>query len=265
MIDALYIGATGMQAQQLHVDTIANNLANLNTPSFKKGRVGFADLMLAESARVRQPTAEEVRAGVLAGPQRVGAGVGISGVSRIFEAGELKKTEAPMDLAIQGEGFIEVSMPDGSRTFTRGGTLKTNRHGLLATQAGHPLKPALTVPEGVQSISIAADGKVLARVATQSTPVELGQIELVRFASPGQLAPLGDNLYRATEGSGEALAGRPGEDGLGTLAQGFLEASNVRMVEEMVGLMVAQRAYEASVKIVQASDEMLGMINNLRK
>lgn len=265
MIDALYIGATGMQAQQLNVDTIANNLANLNTTSFKKGRVGFADLMLAESARVRQPTAEELRSGAMAGPQRVGAGVGVSGVSRVFDAGELKKTEAPMDLAIQGEGFIEVSMPDGSRTFTRGGTLKTNRDGLLATQAGHPLKPTITLPDGVQSVSISADGKVMARLPNQSTPVELGQIELVRFASPGQLAPMGDNLYRATEGSGEGMTGRPGEDGLGTLGQGFLEGSNVKMVEEMVGLMVAQRAYEASVKIVQASDEMLGMINNLRK
>ena len=265
MIDALYIGATGMQAQQLNVDTIANNLANLNTVGYKKGRVGFADLMLAETARLKQPTAEELRAGVMAPAQRVGAGVGVASLSRMFDAGDLKKTDAPMDIAIQGEGFMEVSMPDGSRSFTRGGTLKVNRDGLLSNQAGYPLKPGITIPEGAQAVTVAADGKVLVRMANQATPVEVGQIELVRFASAGQLSAMGDNLYRATDGSGDAVTGRPGEDGLGTLAQGFLEGSNVKMVEEMVGLMVAQRAYEASVKIVQASDEMLGMINNLRK
>lgn len=265
MIDALYIGATGMQAQQLNVDTIANNLANMNTVGYKKGRVGFADLMLAESARIKQPTAEELRAGVLAAPQRVGAGVGVASLSRLFDAGELKKTDSPMDVAVQGEGFIEVTLADGSRAFTRGGTLKVNRDGLLATPAGHALKPGIAIPDGAQAVGVAADGKVTVRMANQSTPVEVGLIDLVRFASPGQLTAVGDGLYRATDGSGDAVSGRPGEDGLGTLAQGFLEGSNVKMVEEMVGLMVAQRAYEASVKVVQASDEMLGLINNLRK
>ena len=265
MIDALYIGATGMQAQQLNVDTIANNLANLNTVGYKKGRVGFADLMLAQGARLQQPTAEELRAGVLAAPQRVGAGVGVVSLNRMFDAGDLKKTDGAMDIAMQGEGFIEVSMPDGSRAFTRGGTLRINAEGMLSTQAGHPLKPDISVPTGAQGLTVTADGRVQVRTGEQSTPVEIGQVELVRFASAGQLSVLGDNLYRATEGSGEPMAGRPGEDGLGTLVQGFLEASNVKMVDEMVGLMVAQRAYEASVKIVQASDEMLGMINNLRK
>lgn len=265
MIDALYIAATGMQAQQLHVDTIANNIANVNTTGYKKGRVGFADLMMRENQRVSQPTADEMRAGALAGPQRIGAGVGIASLSKVFDGGDLKKTDNSFDVAIQGDGFIEIAMPDGSRAFTRGGTLKVNRDGVLVTQAGYVLKPNIAVPENAQAITISADGRVLVRQAGQNAQIELGQLEMVRFNAPTQLSALGDNLYRATEASGEALPGRPGEDGMGTVAQGFLEGSNVKMVEEVVNLMVAQRAYEASVKVVQASDEMLGMINNLRK
>lgn len=256
MYDALYIGATGMQAQQLNVDTIANNLANVNTVAFKKGRVGFSDLMAREAARA---------SGGAPGAQRLGAGVGVSQTTRLFESGELKRTDSPLDLAVQGAGFLEVVMPDGSRAFTRGGTLKVNKEGLLATQSGHALKPGIAVPEAAQAVVIDADGRVQVRMPNQAHLIEVGQLELVRFASAGMLTAQGDNLYRASEGSGEPVGARPGEDGAGTLAQGFLEGSNVKLVEEMVNLIVAQRAYEASVKVVQASDEMLGMINNLRK
>lgn len=265
MIDALYIGATGMQSQQLQVDTIANNLANVNTVGFKKGRVGFADLMLRENQRVSQPTAAEQRAGALAQAQPLGAGVGVSGLMKMFEAGELKKTEAPLDVAIQGDGFLEVMLADGTRGFTRGGTLKVSRDGLLTTQAGHVLKPGIAIPENTQSITITSEGRVMVKQAGQSQAVEAGQLELVRFSAPTHLSALGDNLYRATDASGEPQAARAGQDGMGTLAQGYLEGSNVKMVEEVVNLMVAQRAYEASVRVVQASDEMLGMINSLRK
>jgi flagellar basal-body rod protein FlgG len=265
MFDALYIGATGMQAQQLNVETIANNLANANTVSFKKGRVGFSDLMVRESARVAQASGEDLRGGVLAGAQRLGAGVGVSSMSKVFDNGELKKTESPLDVAIRGDGFLEVTMPDGSSAYTRGGSLKVNKDGLLATQAGYPLRPAIAVPDNAQSVVIGADGRVLVRLANQTAPIEAGQLELVRFANAGALAAQGDNLYRASESSGEAIAARAGEEGAGTLAQGFLEGSNVKMVDEMVNLMLAQRAYEASVKVVQAADEMLGLVNNLRK
>ncbi|ROZ63184.1 flagellar basal-body rod protein FlgG [Ramlibacter sp. WS9] len=265
MFDALYIGATGMQAQQLNVETIANNLSNANTVGFKKGRVGFSDLMVRESNRLAQPSAEDLRSGALAQSQRVGAGVGISGIGKIFDSGELRKTESPFDIAIRGEGFLEVTMPDGSSAYTRGGSLKVNKDGLLATQAGYPLKPAIAIPDNAQSVVIGADGRVLIKVTNQATPIEAGQFELVRFAGVGQLAAQGDNLYRANEASGEAIAMRAGDEGVGTLAQGFLEGSNVKMVDEMVNLMLAQRAYEASVKVVQAADEMLGMVNNLRK
>ena len=265
MLDALYIGATGMQAQQLNVETIANNLANVNTVAFKNGRIGFSDLMVKESGRISATGTEDVRSGALAPGQRLGAGVAISAMSKSFDAGELKRTDAPLDLAIRGDGFLEVTMPDGTHAYTRGGSLKVNKDGMLATQAGHPLRPSVAIPENAQSVVIGTDGRVLVRVANQASPVEAGQIDLVRFASSGQLLAQGDNLYRSTDASGDAVTSRAGEEGTGTLAQGFLERSNVKMVDEMVNLMLAQRAYEASVKVVQAADEMLGMVNNLRK
>ena len=265
MFDALYIGATGMQAQQFNVETIANNLANATTAGFKKGRVGFSDLMGRESSRLAPPSSDEMGGGVLGAAQRLGAGVAISNLSKVFDSGELRKTEAPLDIAITGDGFLEVTMPDGASAYTRGGSLRVNREGLLGTQAGHPLHPAIAIPENVQSFVIGPDGRVHVRLPNQTGSVEVGQLQLVRFTAAARLHSKGDNLYNATEGSGEPIAVRPGEDGAGTLAQGFLEGSNVKMVDEMVSLMLAQRAYEASVKVVQAADEMLGLVNNLRK
>lgn len=258
MFDALSIGATGMQAQQQGVETIAHNLANANTVGFKKSRVAFADLMLREGA---------LPAGAEATPPAMpaAAGVGVARIGRVFEGGDLKKTDAPLDLALQGEGFLEVTLPDGSAAFTRGGTLKINRDGLLTTAAGHPLKPPVAVPERYESLSIQRDGRILVRLPGQPQPVEAGQLEVVRFAAADALEAAGDNLYRATPAAGEPVSARPGDDGAASLAQGHLEGSNVRMVDEMVNLMLAQRAYEASVKVVQAADEMLGLVNNLRK
>jgi flagellar basal-body rod protein FlgG len=183
----------------------------------------------------------------------------------MFDQGELRRTDAPMDLAIQGDGFLELTMPDGSRAYTRGGTFKVNADGQLATQAGFPLKPGIQVPDNAEAIVVSASGRVQVRLPGQSTPIEAGQLELVRFTNPQGLLSQGDNVYRATDASGEPIGGRAGEDGMGTVAQGMVEGSNVKLVEELVQLMVAQRAYEASVKVVQASDEMLGMINGLRR
>jgi flagellar basal-body rod protein FlgG len=261
MNDAFYIGATGMQAQQTSLNTIANNLVNANTPGYKKSAIAFTDLVAAGSTRLEQGAGALVDAGLLAPLQQRGAGVGVGAVSKRFDAGELKQTNAPMDVAIRGDGFLELSMPDGSTAYTRGGTLKVNRDGLLATQAGYPLKPAIAVPENVQSLTIDQDGRVSIQVTGQAAPLEAGQLQLVRFNTPEQLLAQGDNLYRAGDGAGEALSG----DGAGQIAQGFLEASNVRMVDEVTNLMLAQRAYESSVKVVQAADEMQAMINNLRK
>jgi flagellar basal-body rod protein FlgG len=259
MFDALAIGATGMHAQQMNVEVIANNLANVQTAGYKKSRVVFADLVAPANLR-------DVRdGGPLAALRSAGAGVALPAVSRLFDLGDLKKTDSAWDVAIQGDGFLELALPDGTRAYTRGGTLKVNADGQLATQAGIPLKPGVLIPENAEAVTVSATGRVQVRVSGQSTPVEAGQLELVRFANPTGLLAQGSGLYRQTDASGEPIAGKAGEDGVGTLAQGYLEGSNVKLVEEMVNLMVAQRAYEASAKVVQASDEMLGIVNGLRR
>lgn len=262
MLDALYIGATGMQAQQAHVDAIANNLANVNTTGFKKSRVTFSDLVVSGVVAGQRSGAGENGAFVNAS---AGAGVQVASTGAVFTGGDLKNTGSPTDVAILGEGFLELEMPDGSRAYARGGSLKVNADGLLATEAGVPLKPGLLMPDGAESLVITSTGRVQARLTGEAKARDVGQLELVRFPNPQGLLVQGANVYRATEASGEPVAARAGEDGAGTLAQGFLEGSNVKLVEEMVDLMVAQRAYEASVKVVQASDEMLGLINGLRR
>jgi len=260
MLESLSIGATGMHAQQLQVDTIANNLANVNTTGFKKGRVHFAELL------GRAPLQDlRVAHDVLATAQASAAGVALVNASKVFEAGEMKRTDSPLDLAIQGEGFLELAMPDGTRAYSRGGTLKVNADGQLALQDGTPLKPGIQIPDNAESLQVLPSGRVQVLVRGQATPVDAGQLELVRFTNTPGLLAQGGGIYRATEASGEAIAGRAGEDGMGSLAPGFLEGSNVKLVEEMVGLMVAQRAYQASAKVVQAADEMLGMVNGLRR
>jgi flagellar basal-body rod protein FlgG len=259
MSDALYIGATAMQAQQAHVDSIANNLANVNTPGFKKGRISFADLVVSRGSTAHE--AAESRAPLHA----AGVGVRIAAAARVFEGGEIKKTEAPLDIAIVGDGFLELAMPDGSRAFARGGTLKVNADGMLAHQNGSVLKPGISIPENAEALLVSASGRVRVRLPGQTAEVDVGQLDVVRFSNPQSLVAQGANVYRASDASGDPIGGRAGEDGVGSLAQGFLEGSNVKLLEEMVDLMVAQRAYEAGVKVVQASDEMLGMINALRK
>lgn len=258
MFDALYIGATGMQAQQARVDTIANNLANVNTPAFKKGKVSFSDLVVTTAAPGNGD------AGVFAVATSA-VGVQLAAVTKVFDAGDLKKTDGPLDIAIAGDGFLELAMPDGSRAFTRGGTLKVNADGLLATADGIPLKPAMAIADNAESLVISAAGRVQVNVPGQATSIDAGQLEMVRFANTQALSAQGGNVYRASEASGEPIGGRPGEDGMGSLVQGALEGSNVRLVDEMVDLMTAQRAYEASVKVVQAADEMLGLVNGLRR
>lgn len=264
MFDALSIAATGMQAQQLNVDTIANNLVNANTVGFKKGRVAFTDLMVQDPSRIAA-SGPDATPNLLSGLGRTAAGVGIASMSKLFDMGDLRKTDSSLDVAIQGDGFLELSMPDGSSAYMRGGTLKVNKDGLLANAAGYALKPGISIPENVQVLTISRDGHVQATVAGQSAPMVVGQIVLVRFSSPTGLAPMGDSMYRSADASGDPIAARPGEEGAGVIAQGFLEGSNVRMVDEMVNLMVAQRSYEASVKVAQAADEMLGLVNGLRK
>lgn len=264
MFDAFHIAATGMNAQQQNVDAVANNLANVNTTGFKKSRVTFFDLVARDADPALALAAE--RAGELQDAVRAtGVGVGISSVAKLFDAGDIKRTDSPFDIAIGGDGFLEVTLPDGTRAYTRGGTMKVNAEGLLSTLSGHPLKPGIAVPENATGLAISVDGQVSVQMPGQATPVEIGRLELMRFTHAAALEALGDNLYRPNAATGEPIAGRATDEGFGSLRQGHLEGSNVKMVEEMVNLMVAQRAYEANVKVVQAADEMLGMVNSMRR
>lgn len=257
MNDALYIAATGMQTQQLNVDTIANNMANATTPGFKRGRVNFQDLMYRDMAG----------AGAIDGssPSLVqGTGVGVATLLKYFGAGELRTTDSPLDLAIRGEGFLEVQLTDGTLGYWRGGTLQVTREGWLATADGQVLQPQIQVGRDGQAWSITSDGRVLSQDA-KGRQVELGRLQLHTFANAAALKPAGGNIYKPTGEAGEPVSGRAAQDGLGSLVQGAIEQSNVKLVDEMVNLMMAQRAYEMNVKVIQAADEMLGMSNNLRK
>jgi flagellar basal-body rod protein FlgG len=256
MNDSLYIAATGMQMQQKSVDTISNNLANINTPAYKKGRVSFEDLVYRDLSGAA-PTDGSTRL-------LQGSGVAIAAMVKSYTPGELKQTDSPADLAIRGDGFIEVVGPDGTSAYTRGGALSVDKDGFLTFANGYGLKQAIRIDTDLKNVTIDADGRVLVRNGTGQA-VEAGRIDVVRFADNSGLDAVGSGLYRPTERSGDAVAGVPGEDGIGSLAQGQVEGSNVNLVEEMVDLMVAQRAYESSVKVIQASDEMLAMSNNLRK
>jgi flagellar basal-body rod protein FlgG len=257
MTDALFIAATGMHAQQTQVDTIANNLANLNTVGFKKSRVSFEPLMPQP-----MPTLNSVEGGAVA---YRGMGAAIGAVVPDFVAGEMKPTQRDLDVAIQGQGFFEVEMPDGTRAYTRRGALSVNKEGFLVTSSGLPLSAMINLPSDAQSLVINADGRVQMKAQNSDDLTDLGVIELARFTNDRGLEPLGDGLYLATEGSGDASYERAGENGSGTLAQGHLEGSNVQMVEELTNLMVAQRAYEANSKVLQAADELESLVNNLRR
>jgi flagellar basal-body rod protein FlgG len=265
MIEALQIAATGMKAQQQSVDTIANNLVNVNTMGFKRARVSFTDLVTRQAAATPQDGTGLESVGETARNGGMGVGVATASVLRSFDQGEARQTGSAYDVMIDGDGFFEVVLPDGGRGYSRGGSLIVNTDGELATPSGHALKPGITIPQDAQELRIEADGRVFVRDAHQSRAMEVGQLDVVRFAGPSAMEAIGDGVYKATAAAGEPTAGRAGRDGMGTVRQGQLEASNVKMVDEMVGLMVAQRAYEASVKVAQASDEMLGLINNLRR
>lgn len=258
MNDSMYIAATGMQMQQASVDTIANNLANVSTPGFKRARVSFQDLVYRDlgGARASQAGAPSLWQG---------SGVGVSGIVKAFAAGELKQTGQALDFAIRGDGFFEVTGADGSPAYTRGGSLVVDKEGYLATSEGYQLRPAIHVGNDARELNVSAAGVVTAQLNGQSEASELGRIELARFSDTTGLQAMGNNLYRPSTASGDAIVGTAGEGGMGSVAQGWLEGSNVNLTDEMVSLMVAQRAYESSVKVIQASDEMLAMTNNLRK
>ena len=262
LIRSLWTSATGMDTQQKNIDVTSNNLANTNTTGFKKSRVNFQDLMYQTINQPGTPNAQgsEIPVGI-----EVGHGARAGATQKLFTPGSLQSTDNPLDMVIEGDGFFQVERPDGTIAYTRDGSLKQDSEGRLVTSDGYPLQPEIFVPEGATDISITSDGTITARVDGEPEPEELGQVELVRFSNPAGLNSTGRNLYEETVASGDPIVGFAGEDGYGTIAQGYLEMSNVEVVEEMVNMISAQRAYEINSRSIQASDEMLQTASQLKR
>ncbi|OIO68425.1 MAG: flagellar basal-body rod protein FlgG [Zetaproteobacteria bacterium CG12_big_fil_rev_8_21_14_0_65_55_1124] len=262
MIRALWTAATGMAAQALNVDVIANNLANVNTTGFKRGRANFQDLMYQQ---IKSAGAEASAAGTqLPTGIQVGLGVRAAGIESIFLEGSFKNTSNPLDLAIEGRGFFQILMPNGDLAYTRAGAFSMDNQGQIVTSDGNVLQPAITIPPDALTINIGADGTVSVEQPGGASTV-VGQIQLADFSNPAGLTHLGHSLFQANNASGQAITGNAGANGLGNLGQGTLEMSNVNIVEEMVNLIAGQRAYEMNSKAVQAGDEMLQTANNIRR
>jgi flagellar basal-body rod protein FlgG len=262
MLRSLFIAATGMEAQKLNIDVISNNLANVNTTGFKKSRADFQDLLYQTE---RTPGAESAEGMQVPSGIQVGMGVKPVAVQKIFLQGDFVSTGNKLDMVVEGDGFFQISMPDGTTAYTRAGAFKLDSEGRIVTSDGYPMEPAITIPTNTTDIAIGADGKISVTQSGSTTPTQIGQIEVSKFINPGGLSALGKNLFQNTASSGEPTTGNPGTNGLGTISQGFVEMSNVNVVEEMVNMIVSQRAYEINSKAVQASDDMLQVANNMKK
>jgi len=262
MIRALYTAASGMNAQQSNIDNIAHNIANVNTTGFKKSRIEFEDLVYQQTRAAGTPTATTSEA-----PTGLEVGLGTRQVAsaRDFSTGNLKSTGAPLDLAIEGRGFLQVTLPSGEIGYTRAGSLHLSAQGQLVTSEGYPIEPQITIPENATSITVSKDGIVSVIAAGDATAQQVGTLTLAGFQNPAGLRGLGGNLFGATSASGEPTTGVPGTDGMGSVTQGFLEESNVSVVEEMVNMILGQRAYEANARVVKAADEMLSQVNNMSR
>ena len=260
MMRALWSAASGMLGQQLHIDVISNNIANVNTTGFKKNRVDFEDLMYQNMKRAGTPVGGGTEIPV---NTDVGLGVKVTATPKIFTQGDFMKTDNPLDLVIEGNGFFQVTMPDGTTAYTRDGAFKIDSEGRLVSSDGSVLEPEIVIPENATAVSVSESGQVSVLTAGSNDSTEVGQIELARFINPAGLSNLGKNLYKPTGASGDAITGTPGLEGFGTLSQGFLEMSNVQIVEEMVKMIIAQRAYEASSQSIKISDDMLRTANGL--
>jgi flagellar basal-body rod protein FlgG len=260
MIRALYTAASGMNAQQANIDNVAHNLANVNTTGFKKSRIEFEDLVYQEMrvAGASASATTEAPVGL-----EIGLGTRAVASARNFSAGNLRSTGAPLDMAVEGDGFFQITLPNGTTGYTRAGSFHLDAQGSIVTAEGYALEPQITIPTNATTVSISKDGIVSATVAGQSAAQQIGTIELATFSNPAGMRPMGGNLFTPTTASGEAETGAPGTDSRGTLQQGFLEDSNVSVVEEMVNMIIGQRAYEANSRVIKAADEMLSQVNTL--
>jgi flagellar basal-body rod protein FlgG len=257
--NAMHVARTGLDAQQTRMQVIANNLANVNTTGFKRDRANFETLLY----QIHRPGgAQTSDTTALTGPLAVGTGVRVVATEKIFSQGALTTTGNALDLAIDGQGFLQVLMPDGRIGYTRDGSLSRNADGVLTTDSGYVIQPEIVIPEGALSITVSTDGIVTATLPGQVEAQEVGQLQLASFANPRGLEPVGENLLVETTASGAAVVGAPMADGMGKLVQGALESSNVNVVQELVEMIETQRAYEISSKSISASDEMLRFLSN---
>lgn len=262
MMRAMWSAAAGMAVQQVNMDVISNNLANVNTTGFKKARAEFQDLLYQTINLAGTSSSGSTN---LASGIQIGSGAGLRAISRQMTTGNFRPTQGRFDMAIEGDGFFRVTLPDGTQAYTREGAFGTDQNGNLVTASGYAMDPQITIPQDATSVTIAPDGIVSVTQPGQTQPQQVGQITLSRFINPGGLNFLGRNLMKPTLSSGDAVDGTPGQDGLGTLAQGFLESSNVDVAEEMVNMIIGQRAYEANSKTISTVDNMLGIVANLKR
>lgn len=262
MMRALWTAATGMLAQQLQVDTISNNLSNVNTTGYKKGRVDFQDLLYHTVREAGTPTAlgAQIPVGI-----QIGHGTRSIAIQKMFSQGSLMQTENQLDIAIEGEGFFQILQPDGTIAYSRDGSFKKDVTGRVVTSQGFALEPEIVIPQEALALTISEDGTVSVILPGQPIPAQIGQLTLTRFINPAGLSAMGKNLFSTTAASGDPVVGTPGLEGFGPVVQGFLEMSNVKVVEEMVNLIIAQRAYEANSRAIKTSDDMLSEANNLRR
>src|SRR5581483_11447028 len=258
---SLFTAASGMQVQQTNIDNIANNLANASTAGFKRSRVEFQDILYQN---LRTSGAQSSSSTNLPVGLQVGLGSRAVSTERIFSQGDFQQTDNPLDLVISGKGFFQIRQPSGEIAYTRAGSFHLDANGQIVNADGFALDPQISIPATATSITIAQDGTVSVALAGQTQPSTLGQIQLVNFANPSGLEAIGRNLFRQTQSSGQPLTGVAGTNSLGTIDQGFVEQSNVNIVEELVNMIVAQRAFETNSKVVKASDEMMQIVNNVK-
>ncbi len=258
MHPALWISKTGLDAQQTDISVISNNLANVNTVGYKKSRAVFEDLLYQT---VRQPGGQSSQDTTIPTGMMLGTGVKTVATQKIFSEGSVLQTNNPLDMAINGAGFFQVLTPDGTLAYTRSGALQLDAQGQLVTSNGYTVQPAITIPQGSQSVTVGSDGIVSVIAAGSTTATQVGSIQLAGFINPAGLQPIGENLFRETTASGGAQTGTPGQNGLGTVNQGALEASNVNVVEELVDLIETQRAYEMNSKAISTVDDMLQFVS----
>lgn len=260
MIRSLWIAKTGLDAQQTQMDVISNNLANVSTSGFKRARAVFEDLLYQT---IRQPGAQSSEQTQLPSGLQIGTGVKPVATERIFTQGNLQQTGNSKDVAIQGNGFFQVLMPDGTTAYSRDGSFQSDANGQMVTSSGYAVQPAITIPADTQSLTIARDGTVSVTQAGSAAPTTIGQLQLATFINPAGLQSLGENLYAETASSGTPSSNAPGSNGAGLLNQGYVETSNVNVVEELVNMIQTQRAYEINSKAIQTSDQMLQRLTQL--